>query len=479
MLKIGDFSKLSKVSVKTLHHYDEVGLLKPDQVNPFTGYRYYSADQLPRLNRILDLKELGLSLEQIARILEEDISEDEFQGILRLKQVELEGKMQEVQGQLTRVEERLRQTFNSFRRQQMLNLKIPDSPEAITPEWLTQALKSTDTINGAIVSSCDTTRVGSGHAGRMARVELEYEEYEEGAPRSIIARFPSADAALLERYWSLQEKEVRFYQEIAGEVELRTPRFYYSAKDPEIKKSIFLLEDLAPARQGSIRAGCSVKEANLVLRHLAKFQATFWENQRLEAITWLRPFSINAEAEKQFQEKWDVFIEKYADSVPDTILPIGEKLKGNMVNIINLRNQGPHTFVHSDFHLNHLFFCGSKEDTEIAVFDWQLISRGSGLWDVASFLAEGLDPEDRRENESELLKTYHSALEEHGVKGFGFDQLMKGYQLSILGVWYWVVFNMVIFDWDANDGLRESANVRVRRNSAAVLDHYSDDLIAD
>ena len=52
MFKIGDFSKLTKVTVKTLHHYDELGLLKPAQVDRFTSYRYYSADQLPRLNRI-------------------------------------------------------------------------------------------------------------------------------------------------------------------------------------------------------------------------------------------------------------------------------------------------------------------------------------------------------------------------------------------------------------------------------------------
>ena len=65
MLKIGDFSKLSQVPVKTLRYYDEIGLLKPVQVDRFTSYRYYSFEQLRRLNRILALKDLGLSLEQI------------------------------------------------------------------------------------------------------------------------------------------------------------------------------------------------------------------------------------------------------------------------------------------------------------------------------------------------------------------------------------------------------------------------------
>jgi len=63
MFKIGEFSKLSQVTVKTLRYYDEIGLLKPAEVDRFTSYRYYSVDQLPRLNRILALKDLGLSLE--------------------------------------------------------------------------------------------------------------------------------------------------------------------------------------------------------------------------------------------------------------------------------------------------------------------------------------------------------------------------------------------------------------------------------
>jgi DNA-binding transcriptional MerR regulator len=63
MLKIGNFSKLSQVSVKTLHYYDQIGLLRPAKIKRFTGYRYYTIDQLPRLNRILALRDLGFSLE--------------------------------------------------------------------------------------------------------------------------------------------------------------------------------------------------------------------------------------------------------------------------------------------------------------------------------------------------------------------------------------------------------------------------------
>lgn len=59
MFKIGDFSRLSQVSVRMPRHYDKLGLLTPSQIDKWTGYRYYTIDQLPRLNRIVVLNDLG------------------------------------------------------------------------------------------------------------------------------------------------------------------------------------------------------------------------------------------------------------------------------------------------------------------------------------------------------------------------------------------------------------------------------------
>jgi len=106
MFKIGEFSKFSQVSVKTLRYYDQLNLLKPAEVDRFTGYRYYSARQLPRIHRILALKDLGLSLDQIAQVLEDDL---EIRGMLRLKRAEIQGQVRQEQARLARVEWRLRQ----------------------------------------------------------------------------------------------------------------------------------------------------------------------------------------------------------------------------------------------------------------------------------------------------------------------------------------------------------------------------------
>lgn len=109
MLKIGDFAKMAQVSTKTVRYYDQRGLLKPAWIDRFSGYRYYTAEQLTRLNHILALKELRFTLDQIGHILETPLSLDELRGMFRLKHAELERHIQEEQSRLARIESRLAQ----------------------------------------------------------------------------------------------------------------------------------------------------------------------------------------------------------------------------------------------------------------------------------------------------------------------------------------------------------------------------------
>ena len=109
MLKIGDFSRAAHVTVKTLRHYGRIGLLRPAWVDRFSGYRYYSFDQLPRLNRILALKDMGFTLDQIAGLLDRDLGVDELRSILHRKGQEVEGRLLAEQARLTQVETRLGQ----------------------------------------------------------------------------------------------------------------------------------------------------------------------------------------------------------------------------------------------------------------------------------------------------------------------------------------------------------------------------------
>jgi effector-binding domain-containing protein len=109
MFKIGDFSKLSLVTVKTLRYYDEIGLLKPVNVDRFTSYRYYSAEQLPRLNYIVALKNLGLSLEEIGTLVNNSLTTAQMREVFILKRAELQRRVAEEQQRLDQVEKLLRQ----------------------------------------------------------------------------------------------------------------------------------------------------------------------------------------------------------------------------------------------------------------------------------------------------------------------------------------------------------------------------------
>ncbi|MEM7334879.1 MAG: MerR family transcriptional regulator [Chloroflexota bacterium] len=108
MFTIGEFAKIALVSKRLLDHYDEIGLLPPIKIEPSTGYRFYSAKQLPQLNRILALKDLGLSLHQIQKMKADNVSDEEIKGMLMLKKAEVEKTIVDEMARLRRVEARLR-----------------------------------------------------------------------------------------------------------------------------------------------------------------------------------------------------------------------------------------------------------------------------------------------------------------------------------------------------------------------------------
>ena len=109
MFKIGEFSKIAQVSGRLLRYYDDIGLFKPQHIDTWTGYRYYTADQLPRLNRILALKELGLSLDQIQQLLDQDIGTDEIRKLYLERKAQLEQSLRDALVRLQQVQLRLKQ----------------------------------------------------------------------------------------------------------------------------------------------------------------------------------------------------------------------------------------------------------------------------------------------------------------------------------------------------------------------------------
>lgn len=133
MLNIGDFARYGRVSVRMLRHYDAIGLLRPARVDPGSGYRYYAAAQLARLNRVIALKELGFTLQQVRDILDEQVGAEELRGMLRLRRAELAEARAAAEARLVAVEARLR-TIESEGRMSTDDVVIKRIPAARVAE---------------------------------------------------------------------------------------------------------------------------------------------------------------------------------------------------------------------------------------------------------------------------------------------------------------------------------------------------------
>lgn len=109
MFQIGEFSRLGQVSTRMLRHYDKLGLLVPSHIDEWTSYRYYTLDQLSQLHRIIALKELGFSLQEIGNLLQKEagLSVAELRGMLLMRQAEVRQSLAESRWQLKQIEARL------------------------------------------------------------------------------------------------------------------------------------------------------------------------------------------------------------------------------------------------------------------------------------------------------------------------------------------------------------------------------------
>ncbi|HEV3227187.1 MAG TPA: MerR family transcriptional regulator [Acidimicrobiales bacterium] len=146
MYGIGTVARLAQVSVRTLRYYDEIGLLQPVWVDPDTGYRWYTAEQLHRLHRILALRDLGVRLAEIAVLLDEDLSVDQLRGILLLRRAEARERVSEEADRLTRVEARLHQMEEPTMASYDVVVK------GVDPEWVvavSEELSGLDDIESA------------------------------------------------------------------------------------------------------------------------------------------------------------------------------------------------------------------------------------------------------------------------------------------------------------------------------------------
>lgn len=353
----------------------------------------------------------------------------------------------------------------------------------MTPEWLTLALRETGAVKSATVKSFDSAMLGegAGFMGQLAKLRLHYNGPEAGAPRSLIAKFPSdiPENREIGNVFRFYEREIRFYQEIAEEVELRTPRCYYSAMDVDDDRYVLLLEDMAPARVGDQLSGCSARQSELAVCELAKFHATWWESPRLAAMDWMPasndPAQVQA-VEDSYRDTWDSFLERFGDKLPPPMLKIGERLGNGIAKVMNENAQPPRTVFHGDYRLDNLFFATAEGGDPLAVIDWQIAFRGRGVFDVAYFMSGCLPPEERKAREMDILRSYHRTLTAHGVRGYSFNECLHDYRLSTVFCLVYPVIGGGSVDMGNERGV-SLWDAILERNVAAILDLDAGELL--
>ncbi|MBF6600164.1 MAG: phosphotransferase [Dehalococcoidia bacterium] len=341
----------------------------------------------------------------------------------------------------------------------MKTIDIPAGPEQLSAEWLTDALRQNGIIDAPAVASFDATTIaeGSGFIGQLARVALAYDGAAPGAPDTLIAKFPGASEGgrQIGNLFRFYEREIRFYEEIAHRIEMRVPRRYHSAMDIERGRYVLLIEDLAPARVGDQLTGCSIADARLAVRELAAFHAAWWQHPELDTFGWMPMVDdpVQQLAAPSYAQAWQPFVDNFGSGLSKEVLSIAEQVGQKVVEFQTRLADEPRTIMHGDYRIDNLFFRSDAGGPEFAVADWQISSRGRGIFDVSYFIAGGLQPSLRKAREMDLLKLYHDTLRAGGVQGYSWEQCLREYRQCTLYLLVYVVISLGTLDFANERGL--------------------------
>lgn len=304
-------------------------------------------------------------------------------------------------------------------------LPIAETAEMITAAWLGAALDEP-------VTTVATRPLGTGQMCDSVRVTYRVEG--DDAPRTVVAKLPAADQGSRNTALAMRsyEKEVRFYQHLAGDLPVRTPTVRHADIDVDTASFVLLLDDLAPAEPGDQLAGCTPGVAEIAVAELVGLHAPRWGDATLLDHPWLSNDDPDGRAMMAvlLPMLWDGFRDRYGTAVVDHVRRAGDLLFANVAAFMQVPDDGPRTITHGDYRLDNLLFspAGAGTPPTVTVVDWQTCAVGPALHDVAYFVGAGLDEHDRREHEHRLVTDYHRSLVAAGVVGYGWDACWRDYR---------------------------------------------------
>ncbi|MGB0113218.1 MAG: phosphotransferase [Ilumatobacteraceae bacterium] len=284
--------------------------------------------------------------------------------------------------------------------------------DEITAEWL-------GSILGGTVGRLTHQRIGDGHIGVNVRVGIG--EHDPGLPDSVVIKLPATDetslstAAMLRHY----EREVRFYQEIAPTVDMRVPACFHADWTPETNDFVLVLEDMAPAEQGDQLTGCTLEQAYVAVRELAKLHGPRWDDPTLFDVAWME-HGGGAEAGMQLAMMWQMFFPGFAATYASHLAPdemeLAEQFGARIVDWRSGRAASPRAVTHGDYRLDNMLFQTPQGGPPVTVVDWQTPGHGEPIADLSYFCGAGLLPPERREHERSLVAAYTEALGEYSIE---------------------------------------------------------------
>ena len=296
---------------------------------------------------------------------------------------------------------------------------FPTSPEQVTSEWLSDVL-------GRHIRNFEINHFseGTGVIGQVIRLKVDSED---GGSPSVIDKFPSPVAGnrAVAQTYDMYGREVRFYQEIAGNIRMRTPACHYSAFDPANHDFVILLEDMRAYRIGHQVAGCSLEEAQLVTDALADLHASTWQSPLLDrVVSHDSPMQRNGMI-AGFQAGWPVVADLFDDLIPHAAKDVSAKMPARIEELLADMCVEPVCLVHADVRLDNVFF----GDGEVVFVDWQAVCSSAPEQDLAYFLTQSVPAEVR--SQADLVARYHSALIARGID-YPLDRCRERYRVSAL-----------------------------------------------
>ncbi|MGV0645866.1 phosphotransferase [Mycolicibacterium sp. XJ2546] len=282
---------------------------------------------------------------------------------------------------------------------------VIERPTDLNADWLTA------TIGAGTVTEFGTERIGTGQMSECYRVTLTYADGEEGPP-SVVLKVAATDPASRQAGLTLglYEREVRFYTDIAPRIGGPVAPCHSAGYDSETGAFHLLLGDAAPATVGDEIRGATVEQAKLALAELGRVHAPLLGDPAAAQADWLnRDTPIN---QALIGQLYAGFAERFTDRITDQQREVCERLVASFDAYLAVEAdpQRPMGLIHGDYRLDNLLFGGPGADRALTVVDWQTVTWGPALTDVAYFLGCALPVEDRREHYDALLRAYHEAL---------------------------------------------------------------------